>query len=154
MNRHYSEADLLETYYTQPGESLPVMMHLADCGECATKYDRLEAKIRGLAACHEPKSETFWARQRGSIMRRVSRPRSTPAYARFAAAAALALVIGASFSWPSGEQKQTAVPKAQPVAMEAETAITVPEDPWESENLQEYQPLVEWESWVDEEGRS
>ena len=26
--KHYSEADLLETYYTQPGQSMPVMMRI------------------------------------------------------------------------------------------------------------------------------
>src|SRR5258708_5761924 len=33
--KHYSEADLLETYYMQPGQSMPVMMHLAECTDAA-----------------------------------------------------------------------------------------------------------------------
>jgi predicted anti-sigma-YlaC factor YlaD len=148
MNQHYSEADLLETYYTQPGESLPVMLHLADCTACAARYERLETKIRGLAACDDEKPVAFWARQRGAIMRRVGRQRSTPAFARFAAAALLALLIGATVVWPIREQKT-----AQQPAVEAE-AITLSEDPWESESLQEYQPLVEWESWVEDGGKS
>ena len=44
--KHYSEADLLETYYTQPGESMPVMMHLAGCHDCAARYQRLAQKLR------------------------------------------------------------------------------------------------------------
>jgi hypothetical protein len=147
MNQHYSEADLLETYYTQPGESLPVMMHLADCAACAARYQRLETKIRGLAACDDHKPESFWAGQRGSILRRVGRQRSMPAFGRFAAAAVLALLVGGTLSWPIREKKMP-----QPV-VEAE-AITVSDDPWESEPLQEYQPLVEWESWVNEGGQS
>ena len=76
MKPHFSEADLLETYYTQPGQSMPVMMHLADCPECAARYERLERKVRGLAACAhdqtiEEKPETFWARQRLSVMRKI-----------------------------------------------------------------------------------
>src|SRR6266487_4432284 len=51
MKTHFSEADLLETYYLQPGESMPVMMHLAVCDECAAKYERLERKLREAAAC-------------------------------------------------------------------------------------------------------
>ena len=148
MNQHYSEADLLETYYTQPGESLPVMMHLADCAACASRYQRLETKIRGLAACHDEKPAAFWARQRGSIMRKVGRQRHTPVLARLAAAALLALVIGSTIAWPIREPKTVQQP-----AVEAEV-ITLSEDPWESESLQEYQPLVEWESWVDEGGQS
>ncbi len=148
MNQHYSEADLLETYYTQPGESLPVMMHLADCAACASRYQRLETKIRGLAACHDDQPAAFWARQRGSIMRKIGRHRYMPAFGRFAAAAMLALLVGGTLAWPIREKQ---VPP-QPV-VEAE-AITISDDPWESEPLQEYQPLVEWESWVDDGGQS
>lgn len=148
MNQHYSEADLLETYYTQPGESLPVMLHLADCAACAARYERLETKIRGLAACDDDKPAAFWARQRGSIMRRVGRQRYTPVFARVAAAALVALVIGATVAWPIREKKIV----QQPV-VEAEV-LTMSDDPWESEPLQEYQPLVEWESWVDDGGQS
>ena len=71
FNNHYSEADLLETYYMQPGASMPVMMHLADCSDCAARYERLEKKVRGLSACaHDDKPETFWARQRLMISSR------------------------------------------------------------------------------------
>jgi hypothetical protein len=146
MNQHYSEADLLETYYTQPGESLPVMMHLAGCAACASRYERLETKIRGLAACDHDKPEEFWVRQRGSILRKLGRRRYTPVFARFAAAALLALLIGGTLAWPIRE-------KAPQPALEAEV-ITFSDDPWESEPLQEYQPLVEWESWVGEGGES
>ena len=70
MTRHYSEADLLETYYTQPGESMPVMMHLASCRDCSARYERLERKLREAAVCHpESKPETFWTWQRMSIWR-------------------------------------------------------------------------------------
>lgn len=49
--KHFSEADLLGTWYTAPGESLPVMMHLADCPDCAARYERLEKKMHALVAC-------------------------------------------------------------------------------------------------------
>src|SRR6185295_4942814 len=68
MKTHYTEADLLETYYTQPGESMPVMMHLAQCSECAARYERLERKLRDAASCDVERPDTFWSRQRHLIM--------------------------------------------------------------------------------------
>ena len=144
MSQHYSEADLLETYYTQPGESLPVMMHLADCADCAARYDRLDLKIRGLADHAPERSEEFWKRQRASIMRRVEVRRTVPVFGRFAAAAMLALVIGGTISWPLLQRSESPTPAA--------AEVVVSEDPWESEPLQAYQPLVEWESWVETKG--
>ena len=142
--KHYSEADLLETYYLQPGDSLPQMMHLADCAECAARYERLERKLRGLAACETEKPEFFWARQRALIMRNLPSQQSAAAsWGRLAAAAMLALVISATFTRPIGDH----VPQRPPV-----TPVTVPQDPWESDTLDEYQPLVEWESWVEDGG--
>ena len=113
MKPHFSEADLLETYYTQPGESMPVMMHLADCPECAARYERLERKVRGLAACAhdeviEQKPETFWARQRLSVMRKIDARRGrTSSFARvtrIAAAAMLVMVLGALITWRQIDQ--------------------------------------------------
>ncbi|MFP5246742.1 MAG: hypothetical protein ACLGH0_08610 [Thermoanaerobaculia bacterium] len=137
--KHYSEADLLETYYMRPGESLPVMLHLADCADCAAKYERLERKLRGLAACahHAEKPETFWSRQRISVMRRIDGERST-SIRRFAAAAVLALILGGSVAAP--------LLRDAPAPAPADTAV-IPADPWESDALQEYRPIVEWESW-------
>lgn len=52
--KHYSEADLLGTWYTRPGESLPVMLHLAGCEACGARYEKLEKKMHALVACpHE-----------------------------------------------------------------------------------------------------
>ena len=77
MKQHFSEADLLETYYTQPGESMPVMMHLADCADCSARYERLDRKVRSLTACdHDAKPETFWARQRMLVMRKIDAQRA------------------------------------------------------------------------------
>ncbi|MDQ3282525.1 MAG: hypothetical protein M3Q69_14080 [Acidobacteriota bacterium] len=150
MSQHFSEADLLETYYTQPGESLPVMMHLADCSDCAARYERLERKVRGLGACHDEKPDVFWIRQRHAIMSRVAPRRVTQTFTRFAAAAALAIVVGGSISWPMLE-KHKQQPAVSPARVET-VELNVPTDPWESAPLQDYQPLVEWESWVDGNG--
>jgi len=98
MTKHYSEADLLETYYMQPGQSMPVMMHLAECAECKAKYERLERKLREAAVCDTEKPVTFWTRQRLSIMRRVDAQRTDgerfTRNLRVAAAAILAFFLG------------------------------------------------------------
>lgn len=161
MKPHFSEADLLETYYTQPGESMPVMMHLADCSDCAARYERLERKVRGLAACEHDKPETFWARQRISVMRKIDAQRSRSSFvartSRVAAAAALVMVLGGGiWSWKENAQKpvqQTAQPTVT-ASLDTSASEQVEEltsDPWASEELKDFQPVVAWESWVESE---
>ncbi|HEX7421642.1 MAG TPA: hypothetical protein VF505_17255 [Thermoanaerobaculia bacterium] len=158
MKTHFSEADLLETYYLQPGESMPVMMHLAVCDECGTKYERLERKLREAAAC-PTKPETFWSRQRLSIMRRIAahpaKVARLGAAARIAAAATLAFVLGGAVVYH--QTKPIAVPAQPAGATAAAKAPNVddmhaPINPWESEELKEFHGVVQWESWVDQSG--
>ena len=148
--KHYSEADLLETYYTQPGESMPVMMHLAGCAECAARYERLEKKVRGLAACEHDKPETFWARQRISIMRRVDQQRS-PRWSHLAAAAALVLVVtGVAVV----KNDVATAPGGVERARITQVMVADSYDPWQSEELKDYQSMVAWESWVDSDTKN
>lgn len=156
MKTHYSEADLLETYYTQPGDSMPVMMHLASCTECAARYDRLDRKLREAAACPPEKPETFWSRQRLSIMRRIAgrhdAVRVKPA-AKVAAAALLAFLSGAAIMYhelkpagtPAAPAKSSVVAKAPSVE-----DMHAPINPWQSDELQNYHEVVQWESWVEQ----
>lgn len=151
MKTHYSEADLLETYYLQPGESMPVMMHLADCTACAAKYERLERKLREAAACttHE-RPETFWARQRMSVMRRVAsgtRYASVLRTARIAAAAALTFFLGGAVVYKSLEPALEPRPAAVVVRPAAHEEQTAAHDPWQSEELQDFHGVVDWETW-------
>jgi predicted anti-sigma-YlaC factor YlaD len=149
MKQHYSEADLLETYYTQPGDSMPVMMHLAECSECASRYERLEKKVRGIAACEHDKPETFWARQRISIMRRVDAQRRTPVM-RYAAAAVLTVLLGGVVTYQVEKSSTHPVVETATANIEFEQP-SVTSDPWQSEELKDYQPVVAWESWVEAE---
>lgn len=152
MNKtHYSEADLLETYYTQPGASMPVMMHLAGCSDCAGRYDRLDAKLRGISQCHTEQPETFWARQRISVMKKLGTRRSAQPSRMFgvAAAAALALVLTTVMAFRTDDvapplPRNTATATTSPIP-----ATTVPDDPWQSEELKDFESMVAWESWVD-----
>lgn len=153
---HYSEADLLETYYTQPGQSMPVMMHLADCADCAARYERLEKKMAGLRSCHreEEKNETFWRQQRASVMRKVAERRASPSVLRVAAAAILAFILGGILTYRSVDHTQprtttAAVETASAAATTATTTTGVPVDPWQTDELKDFQSLVAWESWDD-----
>jgi anti-sigma factor RsiW len=165
VNQHYSEADLLETYYAQPGASMPVMMHLADCDECAARYERLEKKVRALSACDhdkaEQKPETFWARQRISVMRKIDarrdRASSMARLTRVAAVAVFAVALGVLGTWrlvkPVAESpsRQVVQTLTAPVTSPLEESATrnLEDSPWQSDELSDYQSMVAWESWVD-----
>lgn len=164
MTKHYSEADLLETYYLQPGESMPVMMHLANCSDCAARYERLERKLREAASCHTEPHETFWSRQRHTIMRSIGARRGRGAVAvrtwRAAAAAVLAFLLGGAVVYEAIQPKTANPPPTQTAAIAAKPAqapavTTAPptnddlllHDAWQSEELREFHGVVEWESW-------
>jgi predicted anti-sigma-YlaC factor YlaD len=153
--KHFSEAELLETYYTQPGESMPVMMHLANCNECAARYERLEQKLRQAASCHTEKPATFWARQRLQIMRRVNAQQAHAATAartlRVAAAAILAFFLGGAVVYETIQP----VPQPAPVVSVAPVTVAAPapaandiHDAWQSDELKDFHNVVEWEAWV------
>src|SRR5258706_15882445 len=149
-NKHYSEAELLETYYMVPDESVPVMQHLRTCAECIGRYNRLEQKLRAAAAC-PTKPVTFWAFQRGSIMRRVDATRREAARAprtwRVAAAAMLAFFLGGAVVYET--IKPVKVRQEVPaIQAHVETAPEVTVDPWQNDELKDFHAVVEWESWV------
>jgi anti-sigma factor RsiW len=151
MSKHYSEAELLETYYTQPGESMPVMMHLASCADCAARYERLERKLRNLASCAvDEKPSTFWTRQRMLIMRgieaRKQRGQSAARTWRVAAAAVLAFVLGGTVVYETVD-----VPKpVPPIIVQSQPAEDpVVHDAWQSEELRDFHGMVQWETWGD-----
>jgi alpha-beta hydrolase superfamily lysophospholipase len=154
--KHYSEADLLETYYTQPGESMPVMMHLADCSDCAARYERLERKLRETAACHTEKPATFWTRQRMQIMRRVDAQNAHTATAartlRVAAAAILSFFLGGALVYETVKPAHQPAPVVKPVTVQAAPAPAANDihDAWQSDELKDFHNVVEWESWVPE----
>ena len=150
--KHYSEAELLETYYMQPGQSAPVMLHLASCDDCIARFNRLEKKLREAAAC-PTKPVTFWAFQRGSIMRRVEGARRgsgrTPRTWRVAAAAALAFFLGGAVVYESVRPHPVPAVEASttaPAPLAAAPELT--SDPWQSEDLKDFHAVVQWESWV------
>lgn len=153
MTKHFSEAELLETYYMQPGESMPVMMHLAACSECAERYKRLERKLREAAAC-PTKPVTFWAFQRGSIMRRVEAKRreaaSGPRTWRVAAAAILAFFLGGAIVYETVRPEMKPAAQGTAATQNPSAPDEVATDPWQSDELKDFHAVVQWESWVSE----
>jgi hypothetical protein len=152
--KHFSEADLLETYYTQPGESMPVMMHLADCSECAARYERLERKLREAAACNTEKPATFWTRQRLQIMRSIDKQQSHAMSARrtlrVAAAAILSFFLGGAIVYESVKpvHQPVRIINVAPATAQSAPAPADIHDAWQSEELQDFHNVVEWEAWV------
>ncbi len=154
--KHYSEADLLETYYMQPDEATPIIAHVNDCVECQNRYRRLAQKLRDMAACPADKPATFWTRQRLMIMRAVDNAREQSQRAvrvgRVAAAAMLAFILGGAVVYKSVEPslKAPAVVVSQQTAAPATSTddLQVPRDPWQSDELKDFGTVVQWESWV------
>lgn len=158
MKTHYTEADLLETYYMQPGESMPVMLHLAGCTDCAARYERLERKLREVAACDTERPDTFWARQRHLIMRGIASRRDNvrraARTARIAAAAALAFFLGVAVMYKTVEPQLRNPPVVVAAAHREPATVKnvsddVLRDPWESDELKNFHSVVQWETWVD-----
>lgn len=156
--KHYSEVELLELYYI-PGAATKAYLHVAECESCRGTYDRLEKKLRSAASsCDgvEQKPDSFWSRQRLTIMRDVSR--AAPArrvHSRYLAAAAAAIVITISgVVWNFNQSNLT----NELARIESRSAVLISSsqeradaeftDPWDSEQLGEFRSVIEWESWV------
>jgi predicted anti-sigma-YlaC factor YlaD len=159
MTKHYSEADLLETYYMEPEEASAIIEHVNGCSVCQDRYRRLGQKLRDLAACPTEKPATFWTRQRLMIMRAIDNTRvhseRVRRVGRMAAAAMLVFLLGGVVAY------KTVQPKAPTVAITHQTVaplaasddLQVPRDPWQSDELKDFGTVVQWESWVDAKGR-
>lgn len=160
MMKHYSEVELLELYYV-PGAATQAYLHVAGCDGCRTTYERLQGKLRTAASsCDrvDEKPETFWTRQRLAILRDVAR--ATPArsvHSRYFAAAAAAILITISgMTWNANMKNsggdlsriESRSTQLASVTTDSEADISAAAaNPWDSEQLNEYGSVIEWESW-------
>ena len=151
MNKHYTEADLLETYYMQPGEASDIIAHVNDCNECQDRYRRLAQKLRDVAACPSDKPATFWTRQRMIITRAVENARrqsnTAARTSRVAAAAMLAFLLGGAIVYKSIPPKPPVIVVQTQTAQASADDLQVPRDPWQSDELKDFSGVVAWESW-------
>ena len=151
MNTHYTEADLLETYYMQPGEASDIIAHVNECNECQDRYRRLAQKLRDVAACPSDKPATFWTRQRMIITRAVENARrqsnTAARTSRVAAAAMLAFLLGGAIVYKSIPPKPPVIVVQTQTAQASADDLQVPRDPWQSDELKDFSGVVAWESW-------
>lgn len=159
--RHYTEVELLELYYV-PGAATKAYLHVAECSDCNTTYERLQAKLRGAAqvSCDRTtaKPATFWSRQRGSILATISdrRPRLVRLPVWAAAAAAIVLTIsGASWNLQLRDLGNlgAAIESRSHQLLAVNATLATPllsdaSDPWESNELSDLGSVVAWESWI------
>ena len=175
--KHLDEASLFETCYL-PVEDAETRRHLEDCELCSDRLARLRDELDHCSAqLHDSvsrKPETFWARQRLGIQRRIAAGASEPARRRLsvraslAAAATIALLItGTSFIYRNVTAPETAPlvattthEAAAPVDFFDEEAAELSQalfedgpanDPWASDEIADFRSVVEWESWLDNE---
>src|SRR5687768_7851360 len=159
--KHYNEVELLESVYLGGGTP-EISEHLNSCADCRQREIRLRAKLSCSPRAHEQrvdaKSDFFWARQRSEITRRLSAaPRGTRRRVwQLATAAVLALIVGIGItSLVNRTDRSVAlVERVTPATVEPEISVSdEPVTPWESETLEPYAGVVEWETWLDEEGK-
>ena len=171
MSEHYTEVDLLETYYADAESAGVVGLHVSGCQRCTMTLARLKIKMMtpSPGSCSAgAKPEPFWERQRSSIMNRIgTRSRRTipiHRFSRIAAAAALSFLLGGAVVY------ETALPSApaRTLAQSAGPAVTASNafenragdelaaipDPWQSDELSDFHNVVSWQSWVaDNDGK-
>jgi hypothetical protein len=164
--KHYNEVELLEHYYLAGG-SPELQEHVAGCSECSSRYGRLREKLSCSAEEHrqrvDAKPVAFWSRQRAAVFERRSTDRRSAAFGAFFRPAAIAamvtliLAVAAllTLTVPQDAASPVQTSSAEPLshevaAIESQSMI---EDPWAAEELQPYGELVEWESWLTEDGK-
>jgi hypothetical protein len=170
MSEHYTEVDLLETYYADAEAAGIVGLHVSGCERCTMTLGRLKIKMMTPApgSCSaDSKPEPFWERQRSSIMNRIGvrsrRTIQTQRFSRIAAAAAVSFLLGGAVVYEIAlpSPPSMAVTRPTTVAAVASTAFedrtgdvlsSVP-DPWQSEELSDFHNVVSWQSWVTKDAK-
>lgn len=167
MKPHYGNDELLEHAFI-PDANAELALHLASCESCAQRFATLRGGIdRHAGASETPdRPETFWKRQELGVMRAIDRRqrRMPGAGARVAAAAAVVFVVVAFWAGRGSVSNTTPLTASVVTATVASTSMQstsasqdngltttqLATDPWESEQLQDFQSVVAWETWVDD----
>lgn len=170
MNTHYTSGELLIHAYLP--EDAAMTAHLAACDSCARRFAELRAGLHEHASASDAPElpETFWKRQELAVMRAVeTRSRRMPGIGtQLAAAAALVLVVTSFIIGRGSVTNVTGTPVAtvtstvaanttSPAATGQENGLTsgqITTDPWQSDQLQDFQSVVDWENWVEDDGKN
>jgi hypothetical protein len=155
MNRHWDDASLLEAHYLELTGQGERASHLAACADCSARLATVVSLVREDAEFAEP-PDSFFTRQRMQVERRVAAGARSHGGTRIfhvAIAAMLALVLGGLLFYRSTTRVVTPATVTQTASSQVTAQnnedLTVPRDPWESDQLKDFSSVVEWESLVD-----
>jgi hypothetical protein len=171
MSTHLDDGDLVALELL-PDDAPDSRLHLATCAGCRSRLEIIRGSLADLRSSHEGSVErrdaTLWKAQELRIMREVTRARR-PASTNRAFAAAALLVVALGGFWlgrtsidraadPAPMASTPGTVGAAPSAADASESVWMPvngssTDPWEIESLSEFRPVVDWESWVVENGK-
>jgi hypothetical protein len=165
MSEHYTEVDLLETYYADAESAGIVGLHVSGCERCTMTLARLRIKMMTPApgSCAiDSKPQPFWDRQRSGIMNRIgARSGMQPQrFSRIAAAAALSFLLGGAVVYETAPSRSSAravrpstaaaIPVSNPPEERTGDDLAAVADPWQSDELSDFHNVVSWQSWVAE----
>lgn len=169
MNNHLNDADLVALALL-PDESPDARLHLASCTTCRARMEIAENELERQRRAHETSIEThdatFWKRQELTIMREVSRSGRHTVSARRSLVAAALLTVAIGGFWfgrltvdtPHAASTASTIAHVAPTTPTPDTDAFVPAtavstNPWDADALTEFEAVVDWESWVDEDGK-
>ena len=167
MTRHYETEELLAHAWVPDGDA-ELALHLAACASCRERFEALRYGIERHAdsGATPELPETFWKRQEIAVMRAVERrQRPLAGMGTRIAAAAAVVFVGLAFWAGRGSVSTSTVSPAVVTSTIASVAPStasgaaenglaasqIATDPWQSEQLEDFQTVVAWESWVSEE---
>ena len=169
---HLDQTRLIEAIYLQDS-SLSETAHLASCETCKARFDALKAGLEAdagrLRDTVDSRPESFWSRQRLSIVRRVAseaEPRRDRTARRYAIAAIISLaVLAGSLLYRAFIDSYSSAPETHRASTSSESPVpdvraeatadvalfeeTTTADPWASEELEDFRQVVSWESWIE-----
>jgi hypothetical protein len=158
--KHFRETELLEAWYI-PGGDVEMTRHLETCSDCRDRLARLGAELSA-AAANAPaplRSAEFYGKQRRAIFDAIDGRQPArwweallaPAR-QFGFAAALLLALSGAWMLNVARWGDSAAPA--PITLADATTERLLDDidsirePWESDELQPFQNMVAWESWI------
>lgn len=168
MKGHLDQADFLEILYL--GDSNEDRAgHLASCTACHDRFAELRQEIDADRSALDDrvtaKPDPFWNAQREEIVSKaISRNRGSFAFLRFRYAISIVLAVlllGLGLAMirtahlnqiaqlPTDVARTTAAP-----ADLFDDGDVRELDPWETDQLESFHQIVEWEEWLDEDGGS
>ena len=168
MTRHLDDGSLLEIVYLNAAPD-GAEAHLAECRSCRNNLAALRSEVELDRSAHEgrlaAKPEQFWQTQREEIVARAaSGPRKAASFFRLRPAIAISilmafLLITLGLMLTRVSSDEGVLPNASPQITDLrEPAPDLFEeddlralDPWESEELEPFHQMVEWETWIDQD---